>query len=112
MTCRRRSVWSAAVVNRPLRASVASGGSETQQNQPTLERRASGVNMLTSPPVAVRVTQAPSCQTKSLGPRLATMTMPVREDVNNSKVIDADHQRASEVRKSVLGTAHPYNSRL
>src|SRR2546421_480483 len=60
------------------RPGSASGGSETQQNHATLARLASGVSMLTRPPVAVRVTHAPSSQTKSLGPRLATMTMPAR----------------------------------
>ena len=40
------------------------------------------------------------------------MTMPVREDVNVSTVMDADHQRPSEVTKGLLGTARPYNSRL
>src|SRR6059058_151926 len=75
-TCRREAVWSAAVVNRPWRARWASGGSETQQNQTVLGWRASGVSMLTSPPDAVRVTQRPCLQTKSRGPRLATMTMP------------------------------------
>ena len=35
--------------------------------------------MLTSPPVAVRVTQALPSQTKSFGPRFATMTMPERD---------------------------------
>src|SRR5919198_80415 len=75
-TCRREAVWSAAVVNRPWRARWASGGSETQQNQTVLGWRASGVSMLTRPPDAVRVTQRPFLQTKSRGPRLATMTMP------------------------------------
>src|ERR1700738_4807486 len=75
-TWSRGSVWSVAVVNKPWRACWASGGSDTQQNHATLERRASGVSMLTSPPVAVRVIQAPSSQTKSFGPRLATMTIP------------------------------------
>src|SRR5437899_4066234 len=48
--------------------------------------------MLTSPPVAVRVTQALPSQTKSLGPRLATMTIPARAAVN---VFDVSGKRAS-----------------
>src|SRR5688572_9635271 len=64
--------WSAAVVKSPL--VDASGGSETQQNHRTSSRWASGASMLTSPPDASMGVQAPSFQTKSLGPRFDTMT--------------------------------------
>ena len=57
------------------RDASAAGGSETQQNHATSGWRAMGVSMLTSPPAAVLVTQVRFRQTKSLGPRLETMTM-------------------------------------
>src|SRR3954470_6600342 len=63
------------MVNNADRDASAAGGSETQQNQATSGWRAIGGSMLTSPPVAVRVTHVRCRQTKSLGPRLETMTI-------------------------------------
>src|SRR5437879_1301154 len=68
------SDWSAAVVYSPCRAWSASGGSETQQHQATSGRLANGASMLTSPPDDGRMRHWLSAQTKSLGPRLATIT--------------------------------------
>src|ERR1039457_3280256 len=71
----------AAVVYKEARASLASGGSDTQQNQATSGRRASGSIMLTRPPDAGLGTHRSCCQTKSFGPRLEIRTMLPKEHI-------------------------------